>query len=432
MSRAAANPEGMNLTMSRKERERLAAIRGVDNAQLTQEQAAEQLEISTRQVGRSLARYREQGDAGLIHRARGQPSNRRIAPEVRKRAVELVKEHYSDFGPTLAAEKLSERHGITVSKETVRRWMIEEKLHKVKRRKVRHRAQRERRRCFGELLQLDGSQHPWFEGRGRFEPDLINAVDDATSSVFMQFAAAESTEAVMRLLHDYIALYGRPLAVYADLHSIYRTTRSATVEEQLQGEEAQTQVGRALAELDIKYIPAYSPQAKGRVERSFGTLQDRLVKELRLEGISDIESANRFLKEHFIPSHNRQFAVPPASTHDAHRSAEGFDLDAILSHQETRVVTNDYTISYHNTRYQIARDSVLAGLRGSKVLVEERLDGTIHVRFRDRYLAVTELPPPQPRATEPKPRREPTVVIPAADHPWRRDYRDMPDGPIYP
>ena len=420
----------MNLTMSRKERERLVAIRGVENAQLTQQEAAEQLQISIRQVARSLARYREQGDAGLIHRARGQPSNRRIAPEVRKRAVELVKERYSDFGPTLAAEKLSERHGITVSKETVRRWMIEEKLHKVKRRKLKHRAQRERKRCFGELLQLDGSEHPWFEGRGTLEPELINAVDDATSSVFMQFAAAESTEAVMRLLRDYIALYGRPLAVYADRHSIYRATREASLDEQLQGVEAETQLGRALRELDIEYIPAYSPQAKGRVERSFGTLQDRLVKELRLESLSDLESANRFLKEHFIPSYNRQFAVPPASTHDAHRSAEGFHLDAILSHQETRVVTNDYTLSYHNTRYQIAPESVVAGLRKSKVIVERRLDGSIHVRFRERYLAVTELPPPQPRPTEPKPRREPTVVIPAADHPWRQGYRNMPDGPI--
>lgn len=435
MPRGAANREGMNLTMSDKERDRLATIRAVDAGQITQKEAAEQRGIGVRQVRRSLVRYRAQGDAGLIHRSRGRPSNRRYPAEAQARAIELIKEHYRDFGPTLAAEKLAERHGIDVSKETVRRWKIEAGLHTPKCRKLEHREWRERRPCSGELLQIDGSQHPWFEGRAAAEPELISAIDDATGRVFMQFAPTESTEAVMRLLHDYITRYGRPLAIYADRHSIYQTGRKASVEEQLEGLEAETQVGRALRELGIEYIPAYSPQAKGRVERSFRTHQDRLVKELRLEDISDIDSANRFLKEHFIDQHNSQREVEPASTYDAHRSAAGFDLDAILSHQEARTVTNDYTISYHNTRYQIARESVVTGLRGGKVIVERRLDGSIHMRFRNRYLTVTQLPPAQPKASQPrqhKPRREPTAVIPAADHPWRQDYRNMPDGPIYP
>jgi transposase len=425
----------MNLAMSAKERDRLAAIRAVDAGQITQKQAAGQLGISPRQVGRSLTRYREEGDAGLIHRSRGKPSNRRMDPEVKERVITLLKEHYSDFGPTHAAEKLADRHGLNFSKETVRKWMIEARLHKPKRRKVVHLQWRERRPCFGELLQIDGSQEGWLEGRGQFQPDLINAVDDATGRVFMQFAPSESTEAVMRLLRDYIQLYGRPLAIYADRHSIYQTNREATVEEQLQGREAETQLGRALRELGIEYIPAGSPQAKGRVERSFRTLQDRLIKELRLEGICDIESANRFLNEHYIDDYNERFAVEPVSDHDAHRSAEGFDLDAILSHQEIRTVMNDYTISYHNTRYQIARESVVAGLRGGKVTVEKRLDDSIHVRFGDDYLTVSELPPAQPKVSQQKqrkPRPEPTAVIPADDHPWRQDYRKMPDGPIYP
>jgi transposase len=425
----------MNLEMSAKERDRMAAIRAVNAGQITQKRAAAQLGISPRQVARSLARYREEGDAGLIHCSRGKPSNRRIDPEVKERAIKLLREHYSDFGPTLAAEKLAGRHGLEFSKETVRKWMIEAGLHKARSRKVTHLQWRERRPCFGELLQIDGSEEPWLEGRGPFQPDLINGVDDATGRVFMQFAPAESTEAVMRLLREYIGRYGRPLAIYADRHSIYQTNREATVDEQLEGREAETQVGRALRQLGIEYIPAGSPQAKGRVERSFRTLQGRLPLEMRLEGISDMHSANLYLKEHYIDDYNERFAVEPASDHDAHRSAEGFDLDAILSHQETRVVTNDYTIRYYKTRYQIARESVVAGLRGGKVIVERRLDGSIHVRFRDDYLTVSELPPAQPKASQPqqrKPRREPTVVIPADDHPWRQDYRNMPDGPIYP
>jgi transposase len=425
----------MNLEMSAKERDRLHVIRSVDTQELTRPQAAEQLGISIRQVARSLKRFREEGDAGLTHRSRGRPSNRRIDPEVKERALELIEEHYRDFGPTLAAEKLAGRHGLEFSKETVRTWMIEAGLHKAKPRKVTHLQWREPKACFGQLLQIDGSEEPWLEGRGQFQPDLINAVDDATGRVFMQFAPAESTEAVMRLLLHYIRLFGRPLAIYADRHSIYQTNREATVDEQLQGREAETQVGRALRQLGIEYIPAYSPQAKGRVERSFRTLQDRLIKELRLEGICDIDSANCFLKERYIDEHNERFAVGPASDHDAHRSAEGFDLDAILSHQQTRVVTNDYTIRYDNTHYQIMRESVAGGLRGSKVIVQRRLDDSIHVRFRDTYLAVTQLPPAQPKASQArrrKPRRDATVVIPADDHPWRQGYQDMPDGPIHP
>lgn len=425
----------MNLTMSAKERDQMVAIKAVHAGQITQKQAAQHLGISVRQVSRLLERYEKEGDAGLIHRARGKPSNRRIDPAVKERVITLLKEHYSDFGPTHAAEKLAQRHGLEFSKETVRKWMIEAGLHKPKRRKVVHLQWRERRPCFGELLQIDGSQEAWLEDRGQLQPDLINAVDDATGRVFMQFAPAESTEAVMRLLRDYIQLHGRPLAIYADRHSIYQTNREATVDEQLQGREAETQLGRALRQLGIEYIPAGSPQAKGRVERSFRTLQDRLIKELRLEGICDMESANRYLKEHYIEDYNERFAVQSASEHNAHRSAEGFDLDAILSHQEIRTVMNDYTISYYNTRYQVARQSVVAGLRGGKVTVEKRLDGSVHVRFRDDYLTVSELPVAQPKVSQQKqrkPRREPTAVIPAANHPWRQDYRKMPDGPIYP
>ena len=309
----------MNLTMSAKERDRSAAIRAVDAGQITREQPAEQLGISVRHVGRSLTRYRTEGHAGLIHRSRGRSSNRRCPEEARARAIELIEEHYRDFGPTLAAERLAERHGIFASKETVRQWKIATGLHTPKRRKREHGEWRERRPCISELLQIDGSQHLWLEGRGELQPDLLCAIDDATGHVFLQFAPAESTEGMMRLLRDYIRLYGRPLAICADRQSIFQTTRQASVEEQLQGVEAETQLGRALRELGIEYIPAYSRQAKRRVARSLGTLQDRLTKELRLEGNSDLDSAHRFLKEHFIDDHNERFAVKPTSTSDAHR-----------------------------------------------------------------------------------------------------------------
>lgn len=435
MPRGAANREGMKLTMSDKERDRLAAIRAVDAGQLTQKQAAEQLGISSRQVRRSLKRYREDGDAGLLHKSRGRPSNRRTEAEIKEQVRALIEAHYRDFGPTLTSQMLEERHGIQVSAETLRRWKAKWGLHKPRRRKVAHHRWRERRPCFGALLQVDGSRHPWLEGRGEVEPELMGAIDDATGQVFLQFAPAETTEAMMRLLRDYITLHGRPVSIYADRHSIYQTNRKATVEEQLQGLASETQLGRALRELGIEYIAAHSPQAKGRIERSFRTFQDRLIKQMRLEGICDIDGANRFLKERFIEAHNARFAVEPASDHDAHRSAGSFDLDAILSHQETRTVTNDYTISYDNTRYQIARESVVAGLRGAMVIVERRLDGSIHVRFGDRYLTVIQLPPRQPKVNQRKPRKERgerTKVIPAADHPWRRGYQQMPDGPIYP
>ena len=403
---------------------------------ITQQRAAEQVNLSVRQVRRLLKRYREDGDIGLVHKSRGQPSSHRFTDDFRKQVMVLVHEHYADFGPKFATEKLAQRDDLHLSKETLRKWMDEDELRKSKPRKVQHRTWRERRQCRGEMLQVDGSIHDWFEGRGP-KVALIAGVDDATSHLYAQFAPAESTEAIMKLLTGYIARYGRPLAIYADRHSIYKTTRDATVDEQLEGREPETQLARALRELDIEYIPSYSPQGKGRVERCFLTCQDRLLKELRLAGISDIEAANEFLKRVYLADHNERFTKLPACAADAHRLAEGLDLTAILSHQEARTVMNDYTIRYHNVRYQIAKDNDLAGLRGSKVVVEQRLDGSVHVRFRGRYLNVRELPAPQPSADvhqrrERKLRPEPTVVIPGPDHPWRRDYRKLADGPMYP
>ena len=336
---------------------------------------------------------------------------------------------YKGFGPTLAAEKLAERDGLHVGCETLRGWMIEEELWTPKPRAANHRQWRERKACFGEMVQVDTSVHDWFEGRGE-KAYLITLIDDATSRVFLRFYAAESTQTNMAHLKAYIARFGRPRAFYGDKASHFRTTRSATVPEELEGLEAETQIERALRELDITYITAHSPQAKGRVERSFKTAQDRLVKELRLAGIQDIDTANSFLEEYYMPLVNERFAVPAACALDAHRPADGFDLDALFSLQETRTVARDYTVRFANRRFQIRKASAKAGLVGSKVVVEQRLDGSLHLRWRGDYLVFGEIATPLPAApaVAPPPGLRPrsrataegTAVPPKPDHPWRR------------
>ena len=431
----------IGLRMSVKERDRLEVLVQVKEGQLRQSHGAELLGITDRQLRRSMRRWEEEGDAGLIHRSRGRRSNRGIEEGTRRRAVKLIGEHYADFGPTLASETLLERDGIAVSRETVRQWMVDGGLWQTKRRRVKHRQWRERRACFGELVQMDTSEHDWFEGRGE-KAVLINLIDDATSRVLMRFFPRDTAAANRRLLRDYIRRYGRPVAVYADKASHFKVNRGSSVEEELLGVEAETQIGRALRELDIEYIAAHSPQAKGRVERSFGTCQDRLVKALRLEGISTIEEANRYLEQTFLPLWNKRFASPPANSADVHRSAKGYDLNALLSHQESRVVGHDYTVRYRGQRYQIRRESIGAGLRGSKVTVEQRLDGTLKLRWRGKYLRCRRVksaarrqatrqaraaagssvglrPPSKPAVPKPKPDK---AVKPAPHHPWKNPH----------
>ena len=418
----------MLLPMSDKERDRLKVIEQVHQGQLSQAKAAQLLALSQRQVRRLHKRYDEEGDRGLIHRSRDRPSNRRIPSSLRAKAVQRLKTEYQGFGPTLASQKLAQRDGIQISRETVRQWLIEEELWVPKPRGVTHRQWRERRDCYGEMVQMDTSEHDWFEGRGE-QAVLIAIVDDATSRLCARFFPSDTTHSNMTMLRDYIHSHGRPRSLYADKASHFHTTRSATLEEQLQGREAETQIGRALRELGIEYIPAHSPQAKGRVERCFGTLQDRLIKELRLEGISTIEQANHFLKHVFLAHYNERFSVPPASPVDAHRPLHGHDLEAILSRQEMRTVANDYTLRHRGRRYQILPSSIKPGLRGSKVTVEERLEGSLQLRYKDHYLEWKLLPDtPKSQPTEsPRPGRKPrsraTPPKPPPDHPWRKSFK---------
>jgi len=433
------------LRMSRKERDRLKVMAALVEGRLKQVEAGRLLRLSVRQVRRIAQRYRAEGDAGLVHRSRGRLPNNRIPDRVHRRTLALVRRQYADFGPTLAAEKLSERDGIEVSRETLRGWMVEAGLWTVRRRKVRHHTWRPRRPCFGELVQMDTSEHAWFEGRVEAEPVLVTMIDDATSRVRMRFYPSDTTEANLDLLGRYLRRHGRPLALYVDRNSIFHVNRPASRQEALAGREAQTQFGRALRELGIENIPASSPQAKGRVERSFGTEQDRLVKELRLRGISDIEAANAYLDAEYLPMRNRRFGVRPARSVDAHRRLTGYDLGAILSVQTTRTVTNDYTIRFRNQVLQIQRRSIRAGLRKAKVLVEQRLDGSVKLRWQGRYLRYHRVLPRPKTTTTTTSTRETTKDrrrvaasasvpsasaptrrpkgIPAPDHPWRKPFK---------
>lgn len=421
----------MELRMSRKERDRLKVVEQLRDGRLKQREVAELLGLGVRQVRRILRRYEAKGDAGLVHRLRNRASNRRIKKEVRSKAVRRLSSRYSDFGPTLASEYLAKEAGIEVSRETVRGWMVEEGLWEVGKQRVRHRQWRERKACFGELVQMDTSIHDWFEGRGE-EAVLLAMIDDATSRLWARFYKADSTRTNMAMLCSYLKRFGRPRAIYADKASHFKTTRRADVDEALRGREAETQVVRGLRELEIQYIAANSPQAKGRVERSFGTAQDRLVKGMRLKGVSTIEEGNRYLLEEFLPEWEKRFTVKAAREMDAHRSLEGYDLKAILAVQETRTVANDYTVKHGGKRYQIERPEITVGLRSSKVLIEERLEGQLKMRWRGRYLRFREIQGqedaarPTLRAATPVGLRPPSVAArvnpgnPAPNHPWRK------------
>ena len=388
--------------MRQKERDRLVALKKAKKKLITQKDAAAEIGVSERQVRRLLQSLQGRGDKAVMHAARGRRSNRKLAAEVEQEAIEILsQEVYRGFGPTLAAEYLAKKHAMHVSRETVRGWMMAAKLWRAKRKRMEKvHTWRPRRSRFGELVQWDTSEHDWLEGRG---PTLylISMIDDATSRLLARFVEHDSTEENMRLLASYLEQNGRALSFYTDKATLFANTPKAKRGELAGKDGAElppTQIGRALKELDIEWIAAHSPQAKGRVERGFGTAQDRLVKGLRVAGAGTLEEANAYLESEFLPWWNQTLSVAPVSLDDAHRPlGQQHSLAAILSHVETCQVANDYTIRFENKLYQIARADVCAGLRGGTVRVEKRLDGTLAVRFQDRYLTVLECAP-QPKA----------------------------------
>lgn len=392
------------LNMGKRDIDRLHIISGIIEHRFTQVEAARMLKISDRQVRRLCIRVRADGARGILHGLRGHPSNHRIDPEVLDKALSALHDPlWHGFGPTFARDKLGELCCLHLGVTTVRRLMLLTNLWTKHRRKGRHRAWRERRAILGMLVQLDGSPHDWFEGRGP-ECVLLIFIDDATSRIlFGMFVPVESTLHLMRAAKIYLGKCGRPVALYVDKDSIYTVNREASVDEELRGDGPITQFTRAMRELGIEVILANSPQAKGRVERSFDTHQDRLVKELRLRGISDIDAANRYLWDEHIPDHNRRFAVEPASAGDAHRPLLALhDLAAILSIQEKRQVGNDFTVRYRNRFFQLEDKQSVRVCRKSRVLIQERLDGSIHLVAKGERLKFRELPTRRPRRPAPQ------------------------------
>lgn len=413
------------LTMTTRELDRLKVIHQVLQRKLTWPHAATQLARSVRQVGRLCARVRTEGHRGILHRLRGRPSNHRLPPGQVAQALALVRRYYPDFGPTFANEKLRARHHLVLSTWTLRQGMIRTGLWTPHRQRVPHRAWRPRRACVGELVQLDGSDHAWFEARAP-RCVLLLYIDDATSHLLDgEFVAVEDTLTLLRTTKTYLQRYGRPVAFYVDKDSIYKVNRQATIEEQLQDSAPLTQFTRAMTELGIEVIPAHSPQAKGRVERSFDTHQDRLVKELRLAGISDIPTANRFLRTRYLPTHNARFAIEPANPTDAHRPLlPTQDLAAILSIQTTRTVDRDFTLRLQNRFFQLLPQQPVRLRPGETVLIEQRLDGSVHLRGKGRYLAFQAIAKRPMRrvvvsTTPPVPRRPRRVWRPSMAHPYK-------------
>jgi len=420
------------IAMSHRELDRVGVIRKVVDGTLIQREAALHLGLSVRHVKRLVRAFRAEGAAGLASRHRGRPGNNRIAASVRDHFIALVRSRYHDFGPTLAHEKLVEQHGFGHSVETLRAWMIAEGLWRPRqRRQASIHQSRPRRACRGELVQIDGSPHAWFEDRGP-ACCLIVFIDDATSELgALRFVPSETTQAYMETLQTYLQAHGRPAAFYSDRHSIFRVNHPDR-------EGELTQFSRALKTLDIGAIHANTPQAKGRVERANQTLQDRLVKELRLRGISDIDGANAFLAE-FIADYNHRFAKPPQHASDAHRPVlhDAGELDQIFSIHHTRKLSKNLTCQFHNREYQITGQGKGYRLRGSLVTLCEHFDGRVTVLSKGqslpfRLLAEGEPPIPiedeksvgnrvdqirQQQAAKP-------AYKPPPDHPWKRAYPD--------
>lgn len=401
--------------MSTKELRRLHVIQQVVERKLTQVYAAQLLGLSDRQIRRLVRRVRVEGARGLGHRSRGRPSNRAIAPRRKAQILRRYEARYHDFGPTLAAEKLAERDGITLSDETLRLWLLQAGVTHFRRRKRPHRQWRERKAHRGELVQIDGSHHAWLEARGP-ACVLMGYIDDATGTVFARFYEYEGTLPALDSCTRYIRRHGIPLRVYVDKHSTYKSPSEPTLEEQLQGRGPQSQFERALAELGVEVRHAHSPQAKGRIERLFGTFQDRLIKELRLADSTTISAANRFL-DGYLPTYNRRFAVAAVEASDLHRPIpHGVDLQSVLCLKTPRALRNDFTVAYNGRLYQV-HDNV----RTARVVVCERVDGTIQITHRGQPLRyqVIAARPRRTQATTQTP-HERTRTMPAPDHPWRR------------
>jgi len=416
--------------MSRRELERVEVMGRVAQRELKVSDAAVLLELSYRQAKRVWRRYREAGGEGLKHGNAGRPSQRSKPLRQRRRVLDLIQKKYSGaegerFGPTLAAEHLAEEDGVVIDHETLRRWMLEAGLWSRQRKRKKHCQRRERKPHFGELVQLDGSFHDWFEGRGP-RGCLMDMVDDASSATQARLGKEETIWAAVGVLRVWMEKYGVPRALYTDWKNVYK--RKATPGEQLRGEVPVTQFGRMCQRLGIRIVAASSPQAKGRVERQHGVHQDRLIKKLRRKKIASYEAANQYLEQEYLPQHNRRFARAAAEPQDYHRRPPSTrELRQIFRLETERTIGNDWVIRHGGRYLQLQPGRRHYGPTRSQALVCEWEDGTTEVHYRGEKVAFTELREPPRKTSAPLPPAVRAVVARKAkrDHPWRQGYQNM-------
>ncbi len=400
------------IEMSQRELTRLHIIHKAIEGLLKGRETAELLSLSDRQIRRLIKKVKEEGNAGIIHKSRGKPSNRSLPKKIKGSVIELYRQKYAGFGPLLASEKLLEQDSITVNDETLRKWLIESGDWEKTRKSRKHRQWRPRKHHFGEMIQIDGSHHDWFEGRGP-ECVLMGYIDDASGKVFARFYDYEGTKPAFDSFKRYARKYGIPQKAYLDKHTTYKSPKKAAFP--LYDEEPLSQFERAMKELGVEVIHAHSPQAKGRIERLFRTFQDRVVKEMRLRGIKTVEEANKFLAE-YLPKYNRKFTVIPKEKTDLHRKIQkGLKLDSILCIKEERVLRNDFTISYKGKLYQITES-----IKAEKVKIQERINGKMLITYNGESVEFKEI------TERPEKQKKPCIVkkkitgSSPSDHPWRK------------
>lgn len=412
------------LLMSKKEISRVSVLDEVIEQKLKQGNAARKLNISSRQLRRILKDYKRNGPSALIHNSRGKRSNNKTPQELLDRAIALVEKKYWDFGPTFAAEKLEELDYLIINHDILRNEMIKVGLWQVKQRKHKHRQWRERKEYFGEMVQFDGSHHLWFETRGKM-CCLLASKDDATGQLYAHFTEAEDIKGVFTFWTEYIEKYGKPKSIYLDRGSVYKVNCKTVFDDP----EVLTQFERACEELGIEVIHARSPQAKGRIENGFGTLQDRLVKEMRLRYIGNMDDANKYLKEDFLPKYNQRFAIPAKHQGNFHKPLNCKEnLAQIFSVQSKRQVNNDFTVRLKGKWYQLNKVQPKTILQKSKVTIEERLNGSIAIRQNGTYLSFVEIDK-KDVAVQKKEREAIKLYVltdnprmarkPKPNHPWR-------------
>ena len=410
------------LTMTNREVKRYAIIEKLLNKELNGTDASRLLKLSVRHIKRIKAKVLKHGPKALIHQNRGKSSNRSLKEKERQVIIKLLHKNYADFQPTFASEKLKEKHAIQRDPKTIRQIMIDEGLWKPRKKKVKEfRSWRQRKACFGEMEQFDGSYHPWFEDRGPY-CCLLASIDDATGiPTKAKFVEDESVFSVFGFWKEYLQQYGKPYSIYLDKFSTYKMSQRVAQE----NHDTLTQFQRAMQELSIEPISANSCQAKGRVERLFKTFQDRLIKELRLAGISSKEEANVFLGKVFLPSYAQKYAVEPRSQTNLHKPLTKTEqplLDAVFSKQYERTIRNDFTISYNKQWYQLLKEQLVTIRKNDKVKVEERLDGSVQFKLRGKYLKYKMIPERPKKAMAPWiiPANQKKAHKPAPNHPWKQ------------